>query len=546
MSEKRLKTDVLVIGGGMAGCFAAIKASEMGKNVALLDKATLRRGGCVGPGMDHVSVGVHPDATTLEEAKLRSSDKRKELYDPNVLLRIDVASYDRVQDLEAYGVPIREEDGRYWWLRVPERRSHLISYRGKDTKVKLGKAVEKTDTKIFERTMGIELLKDNGRVIGAIGLNTRTGELTTFLAKAIILATGEAGRQYIEPDGPFMTYYPVTNTGDSQAMAYRAGAKMINMEFVYNEYTLSRASGGIPGVRTFKNMGKLINRNGDVVMKKSEDCVKRGFLMTKEIMEGRSPLYFDLRNLPEDAIHWHERDMEHEWPIAIEWFKQRNLDFRKTPIPIQVIPACILGGPLVDETFQTSIPGLYSAGAANSFVMGLTPSSASGYIAGEEAANYSSTVDLPEISDESIEDIKKDINAPLNRQGGIDPKELEIAIRGVVTDYVGYFKTEGLMLKGLDKLLELKSNFSDKAAAWNPHELMRCCEVRNIFDMLEMHIRTSLYRTETRLRKFGLFVHYRVDYPYTDPNWEKLVVIQLDKNNNAVISTSEIPELKEA
>ena len=89
--------------------------------------------------------------------------------------------------------------------------------------------------------------------------------------------------------------------------------------------------------------------------------------------------------------------------------------------------------------------------------------------------------------------------APLDRNGGgINPKDLEIAVRSIVTDYVSYIKSEGMMLKGLEKLLELKEHFFGKLTAHNPHELMRCLEVKNIFDMIEMHIRASLYRKETR------------------------------------------------
>ncbi|HOR42887.1 MAG TPA: FAD-dependent oxidoreductase, partial [Atribacterota bacterium] len=376
-----VQSDILIIGGGIAGCFAAIKASEMGKSVALLDKATIRRGGSVGPGMDHISIGVHPEAMTLEEAKISALKNRKELYDPNVMLACDVHAYERIKDFEKYGVHMQEDDGSYRIWKIPERHSYFLSYRGVDTKVKLAEAVKKTKTKIFERTMGVELLKHDGRVVGAVAINTRTGELTTFLAKATILATGEPGRQYIEPDGPFMTYYPITNTGDAEAMAYRAGAKLANMEFTYVDYTLSRAGGGIPGIKPFEKLGKYVNRFGDSFINSLEDSKKRVFLMVKEVMEGRGPIYIDLRGLPEDVIREYEREMEHEYPITIEWFKQRNLDFRKDLIPIQLIPAGIHGGPIIDETLKTSVPGLYAAGAATAFVMGLGRAAVTGHIA---------------------------------------------------------------------------------------------------------------------------------------------------------------------
>ncbi|WP_338126611.1 FAD-binding protein [Cloacibacillus porcorum] len=242
---KIVHTEILVIGGGIAGCFASIRASKMGKSVPLLEKATLRRGGSVGPGKDHVSIGVHPESISYDEAREYAAAAKKDLVDPNVTLAVDVHAYERVKDLEEFGVHLREDDGSYFIWRIPERHFCCISYRGVDTKVKLGKAVEKTTTKIFERTMGIELIKDGGRVIGAVGLNTRSGELTAFIAKATILCTGETTRQYIAPDGPFNTYFSPTNTGDAETMAYRAGAKMVNMEFLYWDYVTVRAGGCI-------------------------------------------------------------------------------------------------------------------------------------------------------------------------------------------------------------------------------------------------------------------------------------------------------------
>jgi succinate dehydrogenase/fumarate reductase flavoprotein subunit len=540
-----IKSDILIIGGGIAGCFAALKGCEKGKSVVILDKATLRRGGSVGPGMDHISVGVHPETMSLAEAKQSAVKKRKELFDPNVMLALDVFAYERAMDLQSYGVPVKEDDGSLFIWKIPERHFHLVSYRGKDTKVKLAEAVKRTPARIFERTMGVELLKHNGSIVGAAALNTRSGEFSVFLAPATILSTGESGRQYIEPDGPYMTYFPNTNSGDSEAMAYRAGAEMTNMEYIYLDYTSVRCGGGIAGIKPFEKMGKLVNRFGESILNSKEDSANRAFLMMREIAEGRGPIYWDFRHLPADVIKCYEREMSHEYPITKEWFKQRNLDLSRDLIPIQLVPACIQGGPLVDESFKTSLPGLYAAGATNAFVMGLTEAGVSGYIAGEHAASYACADHLPQLSAAYLADIEKNVFAPLSRGEGINPQELEIAIRSVVTDYVGYFKSEGMMMKGLDKLLEFREHFAEKMTARNIHELMRCLEVNNIFDMIEMHIRASLYRKETRLRRVGLFPHFRADYPKTDPAWEKFVVIRKDENN-INITTAEIPELKEA
>lgn len=543
---KVVQTDILIIGGGIAGCFAAIKARKEGRRVAILDKATLRRGGSVGPGMDHVSLGIHPQTITYEQAREYAGRSRSDLQDPNVTLAIDVHAYERVQDMESFGIPVREDDGSYFVWNDPDRHFCCVSYRGVDTKVKLGQAVVQSGAEIFERTMGVELLTgDGGRVIGAVGLNTRTGELTAFYAKATIVCTGETTRQYIAPDGPFNTYFSPTNTGDAGVMAYQAGAKMVNMEFLYWDYVIIRAGGGIVGVKPTKLMGKLLNRNGDVILNNLEENINRCFLMQKEIIEGRGPLYWDLREVPEDALKMYEREMSNEYPITREWFKQRGIDIRKDLIPMKLDPCAIVGGPVVDEKLRTSVPGLYAAGATTPYSRAIVGASVSGHIAGESAARYAGTVPEAQVSQEELDRIEARLTAPLRCVGGISPKELELSVRGLLSEYVGYYKSEDMMQYALNKLLELKKAYLDHMAANNPHELMRCCETRSIISFAEMHIRASMYRKETRYRHLANFVHYRADYPDTDPAWEKWVVVQKDKNGEMTLSTSEVPELKE-
>ena len=105
-----------------------------------------------------------------------------------------------------------------------------------------------------------------------------------------------------------MTYYPISNTGDAEAMAYRAGAKLANMEFTYVDYTISGAGGGFYGIKPFDKLGKYINRFGDSFVNTLEDSKKRVFLMVKEVLEGRGPIYIDLRDLPEELFkHTKER-----------------------------------------------------------------------------------------------------------------------------------------------------------------------------------------------------------------------------------------------
>lgn len=228
------------------------------------------------------------------------------------------ALYARILDLEKFGVPVREDDGSYRVWEIPERRYSFVSYRGKDTKIKLAEAVRKTGASIVERTMAVDLLIRAGEVVGAVGLNIREGNMTAYLSKATIICTRDSGRQYMEPDGLFLSYQPITNTGDAQAVGYRAGAKLANMEYIYMDYVSVRAGGGIAGIKPFEKMGKLVNRLGDVILKDERDSAHRTFLMVKEIAEDRGPLYWDFKDLPNDVLEAYEREMEHEYPITKE------------------------------------------------------------------------------------------------------------------------------------------------------------------------------------------------------------------------------------
>ena len=136
------------------------------------------------------------------------------------------------------------------------------------------------------------------------------------------------------------------------------------------------------------------------------------------------------------------------------------------------------------------------------------------------------------------------MKTPLGKAGGCDPIDLEEAVRGLKTDYVGYYKSEGIMQKGLDLLLNLKKTYIPELGATDAHGMVRCMEVRNLFDVSEMHIRASLARKETRFARMGMMHHIRLDYPERNPSWRKWIVVK-KKGEEMTLSTREVPKLKE-
>jgi len=554
---KAAKSDVLIVGGGIAGCFAALSASKVAGNVTLLEKSTVRRGGAVGPGMDQIMLGIGgpvPGAPSLEEAfeRVRSDEVTgnvasfSSLVDPNIELYNARDSYDRLLDWENFEPKIREEDGGYSVTFIPERFFFTLNVRGKNLKVRLGEGILRIpNVSIVERTMGVDLITYGARVVGAFGLNTRTGEVTAYLAKATVLTAGIAARQFIEtPESLFMTWHCPNNVGDAQAMAYRAGAEIINAEFGFLDYASCREGGGVFGLHPFDKMPILRNRLGDRVIKTREDNERRVFLMANEVAEGRGPLYFDCSEMPEDEFRVLERNLDHEYPITRKWFKQRGLNIRRDPVPIQLVPAGLYVSVLSDENGATSLPGLFAGGDTMAGEGSLAGATLTGYRAGLSAAAYSIKAREPELDSEQASDLEKMIKAPLGRAGGGDPIDLEEAIRGLKTDYVGYYKSEGMMQKGLDLLLNLKRTYLPELGAADSHGLMRCMEVRDLIDVSEMHIRASLMRKETRFARMGMMHHIRLDFPERDPAWRKWIVVRR-RGEEMALSTREVPKLKD-
>ena len=168
-----------------------------------------------------------------------------------------------------------------------------------------------------------------------------------------------------------------------------------------------------------------------------------------------------------------------------------------------------------------------------------------GYRAGETAARDALNEREPRPDEEQVRYIEKNIKAPLCRKSAVDPIDLEEAIRSINTDYIGYYKSEGMMQKGLELILKLKSAHLPILGARNPHGLMRCMEVKNLIDVSEMHVRASLMRRETRFSRMGMMHHVRLDYPEMDPLWGKWIVLRRE-DEEMTLSTREIPKIKES
>lgn len=254
--EKDVSADVIVIGGGVSGCFAAISAAKKGLKVALVDKGAVKRSGSAGMGIDHWSnVATHPACKLSPEELAQALVANQGGYGNRIATYIQCReSYDALLDLEKMGMKIRDSEDEFKdWDARDEKTKMLFSYDyenkytariwGTGMKPALYRECKRLGVEIHERIMATSLLTDRGkrgfRVAGATGVNVRTGEFIVFRGKATILCSGQTSRLWFlstEFTGMDSGTPPAICCGDGHAMAWKAGA----------EFTLMEESGPMP------------------------------------------------------------------------------------------------------------------------------------------------------------------------------------------------------------------------------------------------------------------------------------------------------------
>ncbi|MBI2865779.1 MAG: FAD-dependent oxidoreductase, partial [Chloroflexi bacterium] len=216
MADKVITTDVLVLGGGLAGCMAAIRAREQGAKVTLVDKAAIERSGDGGRGVFFYSSYFNSGETwdTAERYRQWWRDVRHGMVDMRVVDELVIKNQPVVQQYveNSLGVSLKDpRTGRHSRLSRDTLRRAIehprFFFMGESLKTALAKRVEELGAEVVERIEVTRLLTDDGRVIGAAGFHNRSGDFYTFKAKAVVLALGSGNRVYSMPnDNPFNTY----------------------------------------------------------------------------------------------------------------------------------------------------------------------------------------------------------------------------------------------------------------------------------------------------------------------------------------------------
>jgi len=532
MREEIIGADVLIVGGGIAGLMAAIRAGELGARVVVSEKANTMRSGAGATGNDHFMCYIPeyhgPDIEPWidQSPMMREKGNIRSRHYVRTLLE---KSFDIVKLWDSWGIPMKPTTKWEFTGHTIPGFPNLatLKYAGQHQKRILTREARNRGVEIINRVTVFDLLQDDSGVCGAIGTGTREEKVVVFKARSVVLTTGICTRLYPGPTPGWMFNMadPPSTTGEGRAMACRAGAELVNMEMPRRwagpKYFARCGKGTWIGVirdPADKPVGPYVTepdrRYGDVIGDQYTS------LFEERMRDGRGPIYMDCRGISEEDYAYMIWGLTNEGNTAtINHLNEEGIDIRKNPVEFMTYELSTRGGILFNEKAETSLKGLYAAG--DEYFGGIGGAAVVGWFAGDNAARYAKDSRESAIDGlaSQIEERKALPGRIRNRETGATWQEVSAALVQVMYDYAGPTRSESLLRAGLSHLLRLKQKAHNEIIASNQHELMHCLEVLSSFDVGELVFVSSLERKETR----GDYV--RADYPFKNQQYNNKVVI---------------------
>lgn len=524
-----VKTEFLIIGGGVAGLQAAISAAELGTDVIVAEKADTRRSGGGCGGNDHFMCYLpecHGDDLSLVLRDINDTLEGGPWQDQAMLKKMMLHTEKIVLKWESYGINMRPTGE---WVfeghALPGRQRYHLKYDGANQKKMLTQKALASGAKIMNKVFINEILKnEENRVVGAIGFRLAEDEpeMIIFQTKAILLATAHALRMYpsTNPTYIFNTNGCPASAGGA-AIGYRAGAKLVNIDIPYihaGPKGFARSGKGTWIGVVSDSQGKPIGPFVTEPNRETGDAIADIWTTVFEdkLADGSGPTYMNCTQLNDADMEYMKKAFVSEGIDSItDYLEQHQIDLHKSMIEFGTYDYALQQRGLdIDLFARTNILGLYGAGICCGNVRGnVTSASVWGDIAGVDASEYVKTVAAYDVSNHEMIQTKKHFyDSLLDRETGGHWLEANSTLQRIMNDYVGLkLRSASLMKAGLKYLGDLKRYAMEEIKCVDAHELMRTMELSDLIDLAEAVALTSENRKETRGK------HRRIDYTYTNP-----------------------------
>jgi adenylylsulfate reductase subunit A len=496
-ADEVIHTDFLIIGGGVAGLNAALTARQAGVDVTVMDKAVIERSGHISGGVDHflayLETGPNWDSreaylefTAKSAAGATNLNVVEKVYCDNLK-----AALKRFDDV---GVPLTQPDGTFFRTQsYGQPGPWFINFNGKRLKPALGRAARAAGCRVLDRVVAGDLLTREGQVCGAAGFHIRGREFFVVSAKAVLVATGGTNRLYQNPTGlSFNTWMCPANTGDGEALAYRAGAKLANVEYL--RWTVIPRGFSAAGLNAFVGMGGVfVNGRGEPFMERYHPQGMKGprYKLVEgvlgEIKAGRGPVYLDCRHLEPEALKHLITTLSYDKDTLPDFFEQKGVDLSRDLLELcnsegmQGGPNEVCGSGLkIDPYCGATLPGLFGAGNSADQCRSMHMAVTSGIHAGAQAAAFAKLLDgPPPYEQRQVNAVKERLFAPTRRKGLLDWREFEDVLQRIVTEGLGPARSAWGMEKAWENL-ELLEKWRPEVTAQAGHDLLRLHEVYNL------------------------------------------------------------------
>ena len=530
METRFIETDFLIIGGGSAGCMAAIRALEIRPDLKLVifEKSDIAYSGSIARGMDALNIVAIPNFTSPELYVEAITEGSAGVVDAKPSHVMAERSFDLLKKLQKWGVYFpTDESGNFKTLKYHVKGRFQTAMEEPNLKVMIAQRAREAGSLVVNRVMGLELLMDGGRVAGAIGLNVRTGELTVCRARAVLISAGGLARFSLPNSGYLYGIFDYPgNTGDGYVMAYKAGADLTGLEYTRRTMLIKDANMPLLAI-TVTRGGRVLDIFDNILMENEVNNMKN---MEEAYQKGLGPLRIKLSHLKEETI----QEIEHilfstERPVQERFFKGRGVDFRKRDIELWPTEAQMCGGHgmsgvRVNEKAESSVPGLYVAGDVASVPkQHLTGAFVFGEVAAEAAMDFIASQPDTKLDEGQVRAATLERDRRFTTVGReIQVGELEYKVRRFIGDYVISPKNAVKLNRWLEWAERFKSEIRDLVLVRDAHELSKLYEIENIVHCATWSAMAALERKESRWGE----AHRRTDFPEKDDaNWLRHVVV---------------------